>query len=297
MKKLMLAYSIGMALSGIAVAGQQPCDPEQAHCKLPDQRGKMIDDSQVWPGLAVPRNTEDQQQAAVAGNCATGATAPALPFRISVDGEPLLADDTARVADSLRCQDVALAHADIQVRYDSQEQTPWLNVGVDPVTAGPDLQVRFYTYSNYPAWIERAEIRLFNPARTTRQEPLQVLDVKIGEGIGWRVPDQLEGPLSYVLRVYDQAGRFDETEPQQLQLSSMNLAPSESSGELAVYGENRRKLANIPVQGGAVTINGRDVQADTRVTVMGQPVPVDGVGKFAYRQILPAGPHTVQIWL
>lgn len=299
MKKLILAYSIGMALSGMAVADQPSCDPEQAHCKLPEQRGKMIDDSQVWPGSAVPRNTENQQQpqGKVAGNCAAGVTTPALPFRISVDGEPLLADDPAQVADSLRCQDLSLARADIQVRYDSQEQTPWLNVGVDPVTAGPDRQVQFYTYSNYPAWIERAEIRLFDAGRSTRQQPLQTLDVQIGKGVAWVLPEQLEGPLTYVLRVYDQAGRFDETEPRQLQISSMKLASGESSAALAVYGENRRKLANIPVRGGAVTVSGRDVQPDTQVSVMGQPVPVDGKGNFAYRQILPAGPHTVQVQL
>jgi len=44
-----------------------------------------------------------------------------------------------------------------------------------------------------------------------------------------------------------------------------------------------------------VTVNGEKLAPGTRVQVFGREVPVDAAGKFAVRQILPAGNHVVSV--
>jgi hypothetical protein len=64
---------------------------------------------------------------------------------------------------------------------------------------------------------------------------------------------------------------------------------------LTGYGENSLNLRNIPVSGGTVTIDGRDLKPGQRVTTFGLNVPVDGHGRFALKQILPAGARNVTV--
>lgn len=65
--------------------------------------------------------------------------------------------------------------------------------------------------------------------------------------------------------------------------------------ELIGYGKNNLRIHNIPVSGGAITVNGVNIEPTSQVTVMGQHVPVAANGRFAFRQILPAGHHVVAV--
>ncbi|MBU1425786.1 MAG: OmpA family protein [Gammaproteobacteria bacterium] len=221
-----------------------------------------------------------------------------LPFRISVDGEPLLDNDLANTADVTRCTDVALDQADIQLRFDALEEKPWLNLTAFPDAAVRQQPVHFTSYSNYRHWIARGEVRLFGAGKSTQSEPLQVLPLDANGQVYW-IPDEKAGEsVVYVLRVYDRDGNFDETLPQALPVVLQTEALERQSAqreELIGYGENHLALHNIPVHGGAVTANGDKLLPGQKVRFMGQEIPVDANGKFAARQILPPGSYAVDV--
>ena len=83
------------------------------------------------------------------------------PVRITVDGVPLDSREAVNEADRQRCVDVALARAEIQVRFDPLEQQPFLNTLARPQLGVVGKPVSFKTYTNYPRYIDHAEIRLF----------------------------------------------------------------------------------------------------------------------------------------
>ncbi|SEA71826.1 Flagellar motor protein MotB [Desulfuromusa kysingii] len=224
--------------------------------------------------------------------------ATAAPFRISIDGVPL-ADTGTIDPDIQRCTDVALEKADIQIHYDDLESTPWLNVSATPNSAVRQEKVTFTAYSNYDHWIQRREVRIFAPQDSTQSTPLQVLPITSPGQVEWFPGDQVPNDIRYVLRVYDEQGQFDETAPKALRIDH-RAEPQKNQGsgpreELIGYGENSLQIHNIPVHGGAVTVNGSDLPPDSLVSVMGQRVPVAANGRFATRQILPAGPHVVTV--
>ncbi len=246
---------------------------------------------------------------AATSSCVGGAANQLPPVRITVDGMPLDSREGTNEADRQRCVDVALARSDIQVRYDPLEQQPFLNVIALPQQGVVGRPVRFTSYTNYPRYIDRAEIRIFAADQSVQQRPLQVIPITPGQSAEW-VPSawhrsllhltaSLEQPhhVTYVLRVYDRAGHFDETRPRRLDLT--DTPPVEASNaaalERAAYGENTLEMHNIPVHGGAVTVSGSHVPAGDVVLVQGIPIPVDDDQHFVARQILPTGPQRVSV--
>jgi outer membrane protein OmpA-like peptidoglycan-associated protein len=237
------------------------------------------------------------------------------PVRITVDGVPVDKREGTNEADRQRCVDVALARADIQVRYDPLEQAPFLNVIAIPQTAVVGQPVRFTTYTNYPRYIAKAEMRVFESDQSTQQKPLAVIPVAPGESVEWMPPAVVKSLLhvtaalgmprhvNYLLRVYDREGHFDETRPRRLDLVDkppieaidIDAAKLARDTERLAYGENTLVLRNIPVHGGAVTVSGSKVPPGDQVTVMGMRVPVDDEQHFVARQIMPGGPQQVNV--
>jgi outer membrane protein OmpA-like peptidoglycan-associated protein len=229
---------------------------------------------------------------------ATRTRAAAQPYRISVDGVPIA--DTGTVdPDIQRCTDIGLEKTDIQVRYDSLETTPWLNVSANNVAAIVGKPVTFNGYSNYRYWIAKGEVRLFNADDTSRHTPLAVLPLDDNWQATWTADNKQSGSVNYVLRVYDKNGKFDETKLQPLTITTKDKAHDEVESaareNLIGYGENRLNLHNIVVSGGAVTANGLNIAEGNQVRFLGEVIPVDKNGRFAARQILPAGNHVVAV--
>ncbi|GMG86401.1 flagellar motor protein MotB [Biformimicrobium ophioploci] len=232
-------------------------------------------------------------------------------MRITVDGSPEY-DPYRNSADLQRCTDVALDEANIQFRFDNQDAQPRLNVTAWPETIryADDLEtdideskVRFKSYSNYPAFIDRSEIRLFEDGLSTRSTPLAIIPLDAnGEG-EWNADLQVfQAPmkkLQFLLRAYDKENRFDETSPQSLWLvDRLDSAPVESEAEnklLAGYGESRLARQTIPLGGSSVLVNGQQVPDGHTVWLGGNPVPVGENGAFAGEQILDKGLHTVEV--
>ena len=243
-----------------------------------------------------PANSERQTRghSQSGANCKAGSTGPAAPFSFTIDGQPI--DGTSRrgSADSHRCTDVALAQADVQIRYDGLSNEPRLNVVASPDAAQKGGDVTFRTHSNYALLITRGEIRIFEKGDTTRQKPFMIEPLSNGSAT-WRAPKEAGDQVSYVLRVYDAAGRFDETAPKSLDLAEVRAGTAGAQDLMAFYNGNARELRNIPVSGGAVLVSGRHVPPGHTVSVMGMPVPVDAKGDFAVRQYVAAGEHQVSV--
>ncbi|MCQ3828432.1 OmpA family protein [Microbulbifer elongatus] len=232
-------------------------------------------------------------------------------MRITVDGAPEY-DPHKNSADLQRCTDVALDNANIQFRFDNQTMQPRLNVTAfpntvryadDPETELVESRVVFKRYTNYPSFITRAEVRIFEEAQSLRDQPLAVVTLdQNGEG-NWEADfDSFQAPLKklkYVLRVYDWKQRFDETRPQTLWLVDNfepQLQETTTEQELLVgYGENRLAEQNIPVNGNAVLVNGADIPSNHSVWLAGREVPVSNSGEFVAEEIFAKGLHTVEV--
>jgi len=229
-------------------------------------------------------------------------------MRITVDGQPI--DDPGRSSSDIqRCTDVALDQARIQFHFDNLESKPRLAVAAHPVSVsmGPDgapaSAVHFRMYDNYASFLQRAEIRIFNPDQSLQGVPLQTIPIdETGEAEWQPAAERLPGPvreLKFVLRAYDAKGRFDETEAHQLWLvreSSPETPAAAPSDELiAAYGESDLVRHEIPLDGGTVRVQGGGIPAGHTVWVAGRQVPVDPQGNFVAEEILPSGAHTVEV--
>lgn len=249
-------------------------------------------------------------------NRLTREVTPANPFalnymRITVDGKPL--DDPGKSsADVQRCIDVALEKARIEFKHDALQLQPRLNVTAWPrsiryqdreETEFVENLVQFRLYSNYPSFIERAEVRIFAEEQSERDNPLAIVEMD-ADGLAQWQPQfaDYSAPgrkLKYLLRVYDSKGRFDETAAQPLWVvdeidpSIPTAAPAAEL--LAGYGESRIASRNIPLRGGTVQAHGRAIPEGHGVWLAGHAVPVDAEGRFVAEQILPEGMQSVEV--
>lgn len=294
-----LRREFGLAASDAAISGRGETSPVASNR---DSRGMARNrrvEVMVWYALPAEQALIPSP---VRPPCHPGANLPQAdtpPFQVTVDGEPLDLGLSPNEADQQRCTDVALEKANIQVRFDSLAVSPNLNVWAYPNAVVRGENTEFRVWSNYLPWIERAEIRLFRPGQKPQENPLEVIPVTWGGVINWRVPITPEVGYTFLLRVYDRSGRYDETALKSLSLlvrpQPMGDAERPERERLVGYGENSLSLSNIPVAGGTVTVNGSQLQPGQRVKALGQEVPVDANGRFAMKQIMPAGPHSVEV--
>ncbi len=234
---------------------------------------------------------------------------------ISVDGETIVGlpsrDDVNRLSD------VDLEAVDIQVKFDGLDATKILGVSTLPEKRvhAPGVPITFQTNSNYPDWIDRAEIRISTAkvfqigAKGRLHDTIVPLSP---DGTATWYPDlAYEGDLVYSLRVYDSKGRYDETGKLPLVLSSnadqlpqfMLHNQKDGKGVIEVrpasanpaFDNNQIEVSNIPVHGGAVTVYGKNLPRDYSVNVLGREVPVTSESDFVTQRILPPGDHTVDI--
>ncbi|MFT3673318.1 TonB-dependent receptor [Aestuariivirga sp.] len=213
------------------------------------------------------------------------------PFQITVDGQVVAGDTLPAAADSDKVQ--------VDVKFDGLGVRPMLNVSTVPMRASFKAgdTIGFLGSLNYAAWIARGEIRISKAGDTSQDGLVAVLPISDMATAEWVMPADGPADLQYVFRVYDDKGRFDETEPLPLSRTTSDL-PTHDFGEKVTapgYSEDRTAVRNIDVHGGAVTVHGRNVPQGHEVTVMGEPVPVDPDGSFIVERILPQGTHDVAV--
>jgi len=221
------------------------------------------------------------------------------PFVITVDGQLLNDADQNSDADNQRCTDVALDNADIKLQYDNLSIRPALNITPVLFDANEDdenWQIQWQGYSNYLNFIDKAEVRLFSTKQSSQAEPVTVIPLNTQLQAQWALPESPSVEYYYLLRVYDSAGNFDETQLTTIATgiptrSELPLSQATLSG----YGENRLALQNIPLSGGTLTVNGQKVPSDHQVYFLGQQVPVNEQGEFVNQQIIPSGQFNAEV--
>lgn len=270
--------------------------PEMAHAEdafVGQMRGGIIE-------IPAGRNTEEDL---------TGENDPGnVGFSISVDGEavagaapkPHVEVEAPSDPDAQRRADVDLAKVDLQVKFDGLGVKPMLNVATIDLrhSFGAKEEITFVATTNYPGWIERAEVHIRELGLNAAQSSIVRVPVERGRAV-WTMPEDGGGRYSYILRVYDQLGRYDETRPLVISRSSRELPTHRTSPDEAAIsagdGEDRTAKRNIPVYGGAITVYGRHVPLSAKAYALGQPVPVDADGNFVTQQILPPGQHAIDV--
>ena len=236
-------------------------------------------------------------------------------MRITIDGEPEY-DPFKNVTDIQRCTDVALEDADIQFRFNNLDVSPRLNVTAwpnrvryrdNPETQLAENTISFRVYSNYPSFIQRAEVRVFEQDQATTEDPIAIVEVDDNNMASWSAEfEEFTAPvinLKYLLRVYDGDGNFDETRPLPIWLVSelsddeINAFTDETSRveQLVGYGENHLETQNIPLAGGSVLVNGEDIPEGHSVWLAGRRIPVSDDGTFVAEEIFDKGYHTVEV--
>ncbi|MBT0958704.1 hypothetical protein IV417_15045 [Alphaproteobacteria bacterium KMM 3653] len=274
----------GSAAMGLALSAM-PASPQQAGnatCALVDgvlPEGCDFANEATVVRTPVGANTE-VETGAVPG-VSTG-------FSIAIDGETLVGD--ARVEDAARRADVALADADVQVRFDGLEINPRLDVEIagDPQAYGPGDSAEFISRTNYPAFIERAEMRVIDMRARGGPRTVAVAPVAANGRVSLTLPEGED--LAVVHRVYDKAGRFDETVP-------LPLSVADDRGFREGFEEGSDNLARqrIPLSGGSITVFGSNVAQAETVEVLGEDVRPGPDGKFVIQRIRPAGTYDVEV--
>nr|WP_298929906.1 hypothetical protein [uncultured Erythrobacter sp.] len=186
----------------------------------------------------------------------------------------------------------------IEVRSDEGSAEPVLAVGMvesERLVARGDA-VTFVGYNNYPALIDNQEVLIFEAGASTASVPLATVKVDANGSARWKVSADAPENLVYVLRAYDDDGRFDETAPQEMtaldELKEDQTAPSRPN-----FGQHDEavirtiKMSRVAT----VTVTGRADAETEIVRVGGQFVPVDEDGKFVSEQIVSDTTETISI--
>ena len=206
---------------------------------------------------------------------------------------------TVRLAEA-EAQDLVLSPDDIHMSFDGLSGVPILNAGLadGKGSVAPGEEVLFETYWNYNHWVDRAEIRIYDEDDTFITAPVATLSVDLSGQATWTVPASLtEQNYSYVLRVYDAKGRFDETGRKSMFVTHKAEQDEELLEATGIYGVDATAIRNIAVNGGAATVSVANIHDYdiNNLQVFGYPVAVDPDGNFAVQQILPSGEHNVSI--
>ncbi|WP_342069771.1 hypothetical protein [Yoonia algicola] len=270
---------------GATPAAAQVCDmtvvPLQAGCEAPN--------AGLTVSVPVQPNVEVLDTVPVGGFGAAG-------FSITIDNETYAGAPAPTV--SQRTNDLRNDAAEVDVRFDGLDTRRFLNVATadqrNAYRAGEPITFRAST--NYPAYLTRAEVQIRDRNRRGASV-VATLPINPNGTATFPMPSGDAGDLSYTLRVYDAAGRYDETHPVALartsiggEANAVGLAPFAAVGA----GEDNTARRTIPVRGGVITTSGVATPGGL-VTVMGETVPVDGNGRFAVSRVVPSGDQIVTV--
>lgn len=212
---------------------------------------------------------------------------PATGFSLSLDGEMVTGDP--QLEDRVRLTDIALSQANVQVTFDGFGVAPRLNVktvGAGGGFAAGDT-VTLKGEANYPAFIERAEVRLIDRDAPGGPRLLGVVPAAVNGVVSFDMPRGAD--VVAVHRVYDANGRFDETEPLPLmQRDDRRLSSVEEGTDFTA-------VRNINISGGAVTVAADGAAPGSVLRTLGEEVRADGAGRLVIQRILPPGAYDVDV--
>jgi hypothetical protein len=192
--------------------------------------------------------------------------------------------------DIQRVEDGKLHDLGIKLKYDDLRIEPKLNVAASRELVVLGDEILFHKYSNYNSFIKRSQILIF---RSNEVEEIEVIEFE-NEAQTAAFKPQITGGYEYALRVYDRKGNFDQTKRKSIEIISKSR-----SGEVLefglknIYGSNNLLIQNINIDGGTVTVNGKNNDMNNAF-IMGQRTPIHD-NRFVTAQIIPAGTHKIDI--
>lgn len=207
---------------------------------------------------------------------------------------------------------------------------PQLDVSASSVAAFDGSRivrpVQFYSYNNYSAFIQRAEVLVFKASDADLVTPLAKipLDVAAVSNAEWdgTLPADFKAKagdeLIYIVRAYGENGAFDETMPRKIQLvlpdeadragqmlrnsTERKLGESLSTGEAesrslveGVFGNSSLRIQNIPIYGSKIRLQGRNLPDNSSVKINGRSFPLDMERKLVAEFLEPVGQHQFNI--
>jgi hypothetical protein len=201
-------------------------------------------------------------------------------FSIAIGDEQIAGDEG--VAAVVRSSRVPFkSTADVAVIVDGLGVTPRLEL---EIAESSDDSVTVQSRLNYPAWVTRGEVRLYdNDAGDAKLLSTTAIDPN--GTVTLALPEDVDN-LVVTHRVYDAAGRYDETAPVSVAKANTSLE------EPGIDSTARRR---IPVQGGAVTVRGQGLSPGAMISAFGETIRPDAQGDFALQRILPAGDRILPI--
>ena len=187
--------------------------------------------------------------------------------------------------------------------------------------------VKFFGYTNYGAFIKRAEVLVFKASDADLVSPIATIPLSAGtviegewDGAFAQDPGLRSGDeLVYIVRAWGREDAFDETFPRRMQLVRPEEAEAglmrlregldanartrsltaEAAEQLRLvegtFGDNSLRRQNIPVYGSRVRVQGRNIPEGGTLTINGQSIPVDLERKFVAEYLLPIGKYSFDI--
>ena len=242
---------------------------------------------------AVPR-TDWQSAAAttVPVSVASAATTPSA----AVAASPL--DGGFRVR-TLPVTQVQTPDHNVEVRADGHAAEPVMTIGLigseRVVVQGQPAQ--FQTFTNYPSYVARGEVRVFAGGSVPDSQPLGIVATNANGFAEWRAGPDAPRDLFYVYRVYDDKGRFDESKPEELTLVPEPVDLDAAPVSRPTFGlVDEARVRNIQFNRTAtITVSGVADPAKDMVRVSGQLVPVNPDGQFITQQLVDRDSENVDV--
>jgi hypothetical protein len=278
-------------------------------------------------GLVMRVYTRGERQPVTTGIDTRSDTQTLQPDRrveVSRDGQPGRAVATGKWSTQLPGGGVIWATEDPNLGQ------PQMNVSAPSLVAFDGKRivkpVQFYMQNNYSAFIRRSEVLIYRASDTDLVEALATVPLTGGAtgSTEWSgdLPESLQAragdELVYIVRAYGDNGAYDETYPRKLQLvrpeeaergaQQLRRAVEQRYGDAfnaeqaqqqslidSAFGENGLRQQNIPIYGSRIRIQGRNLPADTTVTINGQSQPVDMERKLVAEYLVPVGQHRFDV--
>ena len=336
MKMKLLDYALLCALSGMASSVQAQAQAAPASAPAADATPAACDASgcRSDDGMLFRINSRGKRETLVP-QATDNAMALAPDRRVSVEAEKIASDWKQELKPG---QAIAIGKWSLQLPNGGviwATEDPNLGKPAFSISA-PSLvpfdgsritkPVQFYAFSNYSAFIQRAEVRVYRASDTDLVDPVATVplpvaasttlewDGSLPSGYRPKVGDE----LIYIVRAYGADGSFDETYASRLQLvrpeeaergtQMLRNAVERSKGAAfntddaqlqslvdQSFGRDSLRQQNIPIYGSRIRIQGRNLPTQASVKINGQMQPVDMESKLVAEYLVPVGEHKFDI--
>ncbi|RNJ62739.1 MAG: hypothetical protein EDM03_08780 [Porphyrobacter sp. IPPAS B-1204] len=187
----------------------------------------------------------------------------------------------------------------LEVRADALAAEPVMSIGLigSERTVVLGSPVEFQTYTNYPSFVARGEVRIFAAGTVPDALPLAVVTTDVNGYGQWQPATDTPRELFFTFRVYDDRGNFDESQPHELTLVPETVTIESTRVMRPTFGMvDEARLRNIPMARSAtITVSGLADPSDELVRVAGQIVPVNPDGKFITQQLVDRDSKDVRV--